>query len=99
MRMMLKARMETSAANEAVRDGSLPKALGEVMEMLQPEAAYFGPEGGCRTAFIVFDMADPSELPKVTERFFQTVNAKVDVFPVMDRADLEKGVSQLSQPS
>jgi hypothetical protein len=96
MRVMMKVQMDAEAASRAIRDGTLPKMMGETMERLQPEAAYFGPEHGKRTAFIVFDMDDPSQLPSLTEPLFSTVNARVDVFPVMDREDLEKGLRQIA---
>lgn len=95
MRMMLKARMDTAAATEAIQSGRMPQIMQSTLDMLKPEAAYFGPEDGKRTAFIVFDMADSSQLPAVTEQLFGELNAHVEVFPVMIRQDLEQGLSQL----
>lgn len=96
MRTMMKIRIPAEAGSEAIRDGSLPQLMQETMSRLQPEAAYFGPEDGFRTAFIVFDLADPSQLPAVTEPVFRTLKAKVEVFPVMDRDDLQKGLQELT---
>ena len=70
MRMMMKVQFDTEAASKALADGSMPQFMQEVMGRLKPEAAYFGPEDGVRTAFIVFDMQDPSELPAISEPFF-----------------------------
>ena len=95
MRMMMKAKMDTAAASKAIQDGRLPKVMQSVMEQLKPEAAYFGPEGGQRTAFIVFQLDDPSQLPSISEPFFSEFNATIEIFPVMDRADLERGLSAL----
>ena len=67
-----------------------------MLETLQPEAAYFGPEGGIRTAFIVFDLADPSQLPAISEPLFSNFKARIEIFPVMDRDDLRRGLSELS---
>ncbi|MFF3847037.1 DUF3303 family protein [Streptomyces sp. NPDC002328] len=58
---------------------------------MQPEAAYFGPLPGRRTAFLVLDMQDSSELPAMLEPFLNQLNADVEVFPVMDPADLRRG--------
>jgi len=69
--------------------------MKETFEQLQPEAAYFGPENGVRTAFIVFDLKDPSELPRISEPLFRAMKANVQMFPVMDREDLQKGLGQL----
>ncbi|MGW7262704.1 hypothetical protein [Streptomyces sp. NPDC054842] len=95
MRVMLKATMDTDKANEALTSGKMPQLIKETMEHLRPEAAYFGPEGGHRTCYLVFDMTDSSELPPVGEPFFTQLNAKVEVFPIMNADDLQKGLSQL----
>ena len=59
MRMMLKIKMDVEAGSKAIADGSLPQLMQDMMGRLDPEAAYFGPEDGVRTAFIVFDLQDP----------------------------------------
>ena len=73
----------------------MPQFMQATLGRLQPEAAYFGPENGIRTAFIVFDLQDPSELPSITEPLFSTLKANIQMFPVMDREDLQKGLGQL----
>jgi hypothetical protein len=95
MRMMMKVKMDTEAASRAIQDGSLPKLLEETMERLQPEAAYFGPEGGVRTAFIIFDLKDPSDLPSISEPLFRGAKANIEMIPVMNREDLQKGLQQI----
>jgi len=95
MRMMLKAQMDTAAASKSLQDGRLPTVMQTMMEKLQPEAAYFGPDGGQRTAFIIFQMDDPSQLPAISEPLFSEFNARVEIFPVMDRDDLERGLTAL----
>ena len=95
MRMMMKVQVDTEAGSRAIADGSLPQLMQETLEKLQPEAAYFGPENGIRTAFIVFDLQDPSQLPSISEPLFRTMKANIEMFPVMDREDLQKGLAQL----
>jgi hypothetical protein len=97
MRMMLKARMDTAAASKSIESGRMPTIMHSMMDQLKPEAAYFGPDEGHRTAFIVFQMDDPSQLPAISEPLFSEFGANVQVFPVMDRDDLEKGLSALGQ--
>ena len=97
MRMMMKVQMDTEAGSRAIADGALPQLMQETLGRLQPEAAYFGPENGIRTAFIVFDLQDPSELPPITEPLFSTLKANIQMFPVMDREDLQKGLGQLGR--
>ncbi len=95
MRMMLKAQLDTAAATKAMQEGRMPTVMQSIMEKLRPEAAYFGPDNGHRTAFIIFQMDDPSQLPAISEPFFTEFNARVEVFPVMNRDDLERGMSAL----
>lgn len=40
-------------------------------------------------------MTDSSQLPALTEQLFTALNAHVEIFPVMNRQDLEQGLSQL----
>jgi uncharacterized protein DUF3303 len=99
MRMMLKAQLDTATATKSIQEGRLPTVMQTMMEQLKPEAAFFGPDGGRRTAFIVFQMDDPSQLPAITEPLFSEMGADVNVFPVMDRDDLERGLSALGSAS
>ncbi|BET48710.1 MULTISPECIES: hypothetical protein [Actinomycetes] len=95
MRVLLKATLDTDRANEAIRSGKLPELINRTLDHLKPEAAYFGPLGGRRTALMVFDMQDSSELPPTGEPFFTELNAEVEVSPIMNADDLRKGLSQL----
>lgn len=97
MRTMLKVKLDTEAGSKLIADGSLPGLMQDLLERLRPEAAYFGPEGGVRTAFIVFDLADPSDLPSISEPLFSRLKAKVEMFPVMSREDLQKGLQKLGE--
>ncbi|CAN5196965.1 hypothetical protein BH20ACT9_BH20ACT9_13780 [soil metagenome] len=97
MRMMMKVKLDTEAGSRGIQDGSLPQLIQETLGQLQPEAAYFGPEGGVRTAFIVFDLKDPSQLPAISEPLFSKTKATVEMFPVMNQQDLQKGLQQVAR--
>jgi hypothetical protein len=62
----------------------------------QPEAMYFTTFDGKRTAFVVFDMPESSGLPPFAEPFFTELDAEVQVAPVMNGDDLQKGLSNLA---
>ncbi|WP_369134681.1 DUF3303 family protein [Modestobacter sp. I12A-02662] len=96
MRMMLKAVVDTPSGNAAIRDGSIAQVIGQMVEQLRPEAAYFAGEDGQRACFIVFDMTDAAQLPAVCEPLFQGANARVTVSPCMDLADMRKGLAQVT---
>ncbi|MET7358645.1 DUF3303 family protein [Streptomyces sp. NPDC005562] len=97
MRVMLRARLDTQAANEAIKSGALPKMVGALTERLHPEAAYFGPGDGGRCCTFVFDMQDTSELPSITEPLFGEVGAEIEIYPVMNAEDLRKGLAALER--
>jgi hypothetical protein len=99
MRMMMKVQMDTAAASKVIADGSMPEFMQGVMSRLKPEAAYFGPEDGVRTAYIIFDLQDPSELPSISEPLFSKLHANIRLFPVMNQEDLQKGLQQAASSS
>lgn len=94
MRMLMKIKIDAEAGSAAIKDGSLPRVMQETLGALKPEAAYFGPEDGVRTAFIVFDLQDPSQLPSLTEPMFR-MKGTVEMFPVMNQEELQKGLQQV----
>jgi hypothetical protein len=94
--MMLKVSMPVEAGNVAVKDGGLKKVVEEAMGRLKPEASYFFAENGCRTALMVFDLADASDIPSIAEPFFTALNAAVTFIPVMNAADLGKGLEKIA---
>src|SRR5262249_10535534 len=96
MRMMLKVQVPVEAGNEGVRSGALVGMIDQVNAQLQPEAAYFFTENGMRTFILVFDLADPSQIPVVAEPFFQNANAGVTFIPVMNADDLRAGLELLA---
>ena len=96
MRMMLKAVVDTEAGNEALRNGSMVKAIEQLMQQLNPEAAYFvGSEDGQRSCLVVFDMTDSSQIPVISEPLFNTGRARVTLTPCMNFDDLQAGLSQV----
>lgn len=97
MRTMIKITVPVEAGNTAIQNGTLPKILGEALERLKPEAAYFLTERGVRTAMLVVDVNDPSDIPTIAEPFFMGFNAAVDFTPVMNAEDLKKGLGKISQ--
>ena len=96
MRTMVKISIPAERGNAAVKDGSLPKIMAEALERLKPEAAYFMAEGGLRTAMLVLDLKDVSDIPGIAEPFFQGLNAGVNFAPVMNADDLKKGLAKFS---
>ena len=95
MRFLLKAELPVEAGNTLARKGGLGTTLESIVSDMKPESAYFFAEHGKRTAMVVFDMQNPSEIPAIAEPWFLAFNAKVKVVPVMDAKDLEQAGSSI----
>ena len=96
MRMMLKAVFDTEAASEVIGSGQGAAVNRQFAERFQPEAFYAFAEEGQRAILMVFDMADTSQIPVLTEPLFQQGKAKVTMIPCMNLEDLEKGFEELA---
>ena len=96
MRVMLRFTLPVEKGNQAFKDGSLGKTLESIMNKLKPEAAYFGPSDGKRCGMMFFDLAEPSQIVEVAEPLFENLNAAIELVPVMNAADLRKGLAKVT---
>ena len=87
--------MPVESGNQAIKDGTLGAVIQRATERWKPEATYFTTFDGQRTAYMVFDLPDTSGIPPFAEPFFTALNASVELAPVMNGDDLQKGLSQL----
>jgi hypothetical protein len=90
--MMLKASIPVDRGSQAISNGSLPRAMQDILGQLKPEAAYFLALDGKRTMLVFFDLADPSQIPAISEPFFMAFGADLELYPVMNAEDLQKGL-------
>jgi len=97
MRMMLRILMPVEGGNAAFKSGSLQTTIQELIEKLKPEAAYFFPDEGKRSALFVFDMKDSAQIPSLVEPLFAGLNAQVRLTPVMNAEDLQKGMGEAAK--
>lgn len=97
MRMMMKLTIPAAKGSQAIQDGSMARVLQTSLGQLKPEAAYFFPSGGKRGGLVVFDLADPSQIPAISEPLFQSLDAELEITPVMTVEDLQKGLAAMAQ--
>ena len=96
MRTMARISIPVEAGNKAIQSGSLPKTIQQMVEKWNPEALYFSTLNGTRTAYVIFDLPDASEIPVFAEPFFMELNAEIELAPVMNGDDLQNGLSSLT---
>jgi hypothetical protein len=98
MRFVVKANMPVETFNAAVRDGSAGAKLQKILDEIKPEATYFLEDEGERTALMIVDMKDASDLPKIAEPWFLTFEARLHARPAMTPEDLAKaGLDELGK--
>ncbi len=97
MRFLVKARMDVETANALARAGKLGSTIQSIVEDLKPEAAYFVADKGQRTAILVVNMEDPSQIPALAEPWFLAFNADIEATPAMVAEDLEKAGPSIEQ--
>ena len=96
MRTLVKFSFPTDTMNEMIEDGSVNEIMDRIFNDLHPEAVYFTTnEDGERGGFMVIDLKDPSDMPRVSEPFFLELGARLTFSPVMNVEDLKKGLASL----
>jgi Domain of unknown function (DUF3303) len=90
MRFLLHVSFPTGKFDQAVADGSISAKMGRILEETKPEAAYFCANDGKRGGFLVVNMNDVSEMPRLAEPWFMLFDANVQFLPAMTPADLQK---------
>lgn len=90
MRTIMKVSMPTEVMNELVREGELTSTMDKLLGDVKPEAVYFTAIDGERTALIVLDISEPTDMVKVAEPFFLALEAAIEFYPAMIPADLQK---------
>lgn len=94
MRTYVRITPDIEKANRAIPDGTFERLLQHTMEMLKPETAFFFADGGKRTANLVFDLKDQSDIPMIAEPWFIEMSATVEFFPCMNVDDVKLGLTK-----
>jgi hypothetical protein len=96
MRFFVKISIPVEAGNAAAKKDGL-KVIQTILEQQKPEAAYFIADGGRRTAILILDLKDASEIPGIAEPWFLALNASIEATPAMVPEDLQKAASVIEQ--
>ena len=90
MRMLFTAKMCTDTFNALVKAGTAGSKIKKILEDLKPEATYFTAIDGRRTAVLIINLTDPSQIPSIAEPWFLNFNAELQFLPIMGPEDLAK---------
>ena len=90
MRMLFHAVFPHEPFNAYVSDGSIGAKMKRILDDLKPEAAYFTEVDGRRSAVLILQMNDTSQIPGIAEPWFLTFNADCHFHPAMVPEDLAK---------
>jgi hypothetical protein len=92
MRFLIRTRIPTEPGNKMVQDPDFLRKLEDYINKVKPEASYFMPIEGQRSAAFIVNANSNDQLPAMVESLFQWMGANVDVIPVMNFDDLKKGL-------
>ncbi len=96
MRFLFRISFPVEAGNASAKKDSFG-AIRSILEQQKPEAAYFVAENGKRTAILIMNLEDASEIPAIAEPWFLALNAAIEVTPAMVAADLQKAGPAIAQ--
>jgi hypothetical protein len=98
MRMIVYVSFPVEPFNAAVKDGSVGTKMKRVLDEVKPEAAYFTDRHGQRSAVLIVDLDDASQIPAIAEPWFLLFGAGVEIHPVMGPQDLASaGLDELGK--
>ncbi len=88
MRMMMRVQMPIEPFNTAVKDGTAGPKMKKILDAIKPEHAFFGSYEGKRGGILIVNIDSPSDVPRLSEPWFLTFNASVELSICMTPEDL-----------
>jgi hypothetical protein len=88
MRMLMLLQFPIEPFNTLVKNGTIGDKMHQLLEAAKPEASYFTERNGHRGGILVVDMKDASDVPRLAEPWFLTLNAEVEFRIAMTAEDL-----------
>ncbi len=90
MRYQFRVSIPNEPFNTYVREGTVGKLIGRILEETKPETVYFTEDDGRRGAIIAYDVNTVSQVPSLAEPWFITFNAECRIQVAMSPEDLKK---------
>lgn len=90
MRFVMHVKLPIGKFDQAVRDGTVDQKMKAILDEVKPEAAYFVATEGKRGGYLIVNMENSSEIPRLAEPWFLVFDAEIDFMPCMTPEDLAK---------
>jgi len=88
MRMIMLVQFPIEPFNTAVKNGTIADKMKKIMEATKPEHAWFSERDGKRGGILVVNVDSPSDVPRLAEPWFLSLNAEVEFRVAMTPEDL-----------
>jgi hypothetical protein len=89
--MMLSVTFPTAKFNELWRKGEVGPKIERILEDIKPQAVYFGKGNeGQRGAVVIVEVPTAADIPRVTEPWYLTFEAGVEVCHCMSVEDIAR---------
>lgn len=89
--------MPTEYGNKLLQDPSFPKKLEGVLNQIKPDAVYFSSIDGERGIYMIVNLQSADMIATIAEPLWMMFNCKLDFEPVMELADLQKGLQNIKK--
>jgi hypothetical protein len=97
MKFLLRLHMPTEHGNKTLQDPNFPKKMESVLNQIKPEAVYFSSIDGERGITMIVNLPSADMIATIAEPLWMTFNCKLDFEPLMELADLQKGLQNLKK--
>ncbi len=94
MKFLVRLHMPTESGNRMLQDPNFPKKLEGVLNQIKPEAVYFAPIEGERGIYMIVNIPSADMIAGIAEPLWMTFNCKLDLTPLMELSDLQKGLQK-----
>ena len=98
MRVLMNILIPHEPFNTAVREGNAGPTLNRIIEEAKPEAVYFTEQDGTRSAIMVVNVEDASQIPSLAEPWFLSFHADCEFRIAMTPDDLKNaGLDEIAR--
>ena len=90
MRYLMRVSIPNEPFNSYVREGTVGRLMGRILEETKPESIYFTEQDGRRGALAVYNIEKVSQVPVLSEPWFLTFDAECHFQIAMTPDDLKQ---------